>query len=60
MSASCGNALLPVGEAGVEGEKVHGMKGILCVSSHVLLALGAGWCMCSTDVFCKRLERASG
>lgn len=40
MSASCRNDILPVGETGVEREKpVHEMKGILCVSSHVLLAL---------------------
>lgn len=30
------------------------------VWSHVLLALGAVWCMCSTDVLCRHLERALG
>lgn len=61
MSASCRNAFLPVHGAAVEREKpVHGMKGISCVISHVLLALGAGSCVCSTGVFCKHLERALG
>lgn len=54
-------AFLPVGEAGVEREKpMHRMKGILCVSSRVLLVSGAAWCVCSTDEFCKHLERALG